>query len=100
MNRRDFLHPRQLARTAGNVLGALDELRTSGPDPLAREFALLRFARRAMATDFEIALPFGTASAMEAAEEALDEIDRLEAQLTVYREDSEICRLNRLAFAA
>ncbi len=36
-------------------------------------------------------------SAVAAAEAALDEIDRLEAQLTVYRDSSEVSRLNHLA---
>jgi FAD:protein FMN transferase len=98
MNRRNFLHPRRLARAAGQVLGALDELRTLDAEPqVAPEATLLRFARRAMATTFEVILPFGTPGAIEAADDVLDEIDRLEAQLTVYREDSEVSRLNRLA---
>src|SRR5947207_10208264 len=99
MDRRNFLHPRQLASTAGQLLAATDELRgalqPAAPPP--QEFALLRFSRRAMATTFEVMLPFGTAGALPAAEAALDEIDRLEAQLTVYRDTSEISRLNRAA---
>jgi thiamine biosynthesis lipoprotein len=50
-----------------------------------------------MATTFELLLPFGTPGAQGAAETALDEIDRLEAQLTVYRDTSEVSRLNRAA---
>jgi thiamine biosynthesis lipoprotein len=50
-----------------------------------------------MATTFEILLPFGTPHAGEAANAALDEIDRLEDQLTIYRDSSEVSRLNRLA---
>jgi len=64
---------------------------------LTSEVALLRFSRRAMATTFEIALPFGTPNAYEAAYEALDLIDDLESQLTVYREDSELSQLNARA---
>jgi thiamine biosynthesis lipoprotein len=97
MNRRDFLHPRRLARTAGKVLGALEGLRSGGAEFQPPDFALVRFARRAMATTFEVLLPFGTPCGVEAAEDALDEIDRLEAQLTVYRDTSEVSRLNRLA---
>jgi thiamine biosynthesis lipoprotein len=98
MNRRDFLHPRRLARTAGQVLGVLDELRTLPKEPAtAPEAALLRFSRRAMATTFEVILPFGTPNALEAADDALDLIDLLEARLTVYRDESEVSRLNRLA---
>jgi thiamine biosynthesis lipoprotein len=50
-----------------------------------------------MATTFEVVLPYGTAQAWEMGMAAFDVIDRLEAQLTVYRESSEVCRLNRLA---
>src|SRR5262249_48695810 len=98
MNRRDFLHPRRLAETAGHVLGALDEagaLQREKAD--AEDVALLRFGRRAMATTFEVILPYGTPFAVEAAEAALDEIDRLDAELTVYRDTSEISALNRYA---
>jgi thiamine biosynthesis lipoprotein len=85
------------------VLAAADELRAAAlqaaapPPPPPQEFALLRFSRRAMATTFEVMLPFGTPDALAAAEAALDEIDRLEAQLTVYRDTSEVSRLNRAA---
>ena len=48
-----------------------------------------------MATRFEIVLHGNDASALRAAgEEALDEIDRLEAQLSLYRPGSEVARLN------
>src|SRR5262245_13493156 len=98
MHRRDFLSPRQIAAGAGHVLAAADELRAAALDtdpPQPQEFALLRFSRRAMATTFEVMVPFGTPGAQAAAETALDEIDRLEAQLTVYRDTSEVSRLNR-----
>src|SRR5262245_60501682 len=111
MNRRDFLRPKNLLRPAGQVFGAMDELRAVATeasdtlendalesDALARDAVLLHFARQAMATTFEIILPFATSHAHEAASAALDRIDALEAQLTVYREDSEVSRLNRLAF--
>ncbi len=94
MDRREFLHPKRLASVAAPVLGFADELELpeSSSDPV-----LLRYARRAMATTFEIILPFNTPSAGEAAQTALDEIDRLESQLTVYRETSEVSRLNAKA---
>jgi thiamine biosynthesis lipoprotein len=95
MNRREFLHPRRLAKIAGPALGIADELKpppTSSGDPV-----MLRFARRAMATTFEVILPFDTPSAHEVAQTALDEIDRLEAQLTVFCDSSEVSRLNARA---
>jgi thiamine biosynthesis lipoprotein len=52
----------------------------------------------AMATDFDVILnPDGPANQVEAASAALDDVHRLEAQLTVYRDDSEVSVLNHLA---
>src|SRR5262245_1075155 len=96
MNRRHFLHPGHLASTAGEIFGFFND--SPGKDRDEKdEVALLRFSRRAMATAFEIVFPFGTVGATSAAETALDEIDRIEDQLTVFRETSEVSRLNRLA---
>ncbi len=53
-----------------------------------------------MATNFEIVLPFNSKAALAHGEAAFDLLDQLEDQLTVYREQSEVCRLNRTAFAA
>jgi FAD:protein FMN transferase len=65
-----------------------------------RELALLRASRRAMATVFEVLLPVGRPFVPVAASAALDLIDELEDQLTVYRDHSEVSRLNRRAFEA
>src|SRR5579871_2727566 len=97
MNRRDFLDPRQLAHTAGQVLGAVEELHARPTSCAEAEVALLRLAHRAMATTFEVVLPYGTPNALAAGSTTFAEIDRLEQQLTVYRETSEVSRLNRLA---
>ena len=59
------------------------------------EYRLVRVSRRAMATTFEIAIPQGShPRAIAAAEDALDLIDQLEDQLTVFRDHSEVSRLN------
>ena len=50
-----------------------------------------------MATLFEVRLGAGVPGAVELASRALDLIDALEAQLTVYRDDSEVSRLNATA---
>ena len=50
-----------------------------------------------MATTFEVIAPFDVPSISESAQAALDEIDRLEAQLSVYRDTSEVSRLNATA---
>jgi thiamine biosynthesis lipoprotein len=96
MNRRDFLQPRQLAHSAGQVLAVLEGEETIPPPP--EEVALIRLGRRAMATTFEIVVPFGTPHAVELAAEAFDLLDVLEDQLSVYRDHSEVCRLNQRAF--
>jgi thiamine biosynthesis lipoprotein len=51
-----------------------------------------------MATLFEVMLPFGLRNGPTAAGAALDVVDELEDQLTVYRPDSEISRLNERAW--
>lgn len=58
---------------------------------------LVRVARRAMATTFEIAIPQGTPRAIDAGSAALDLIEEIEEQLTVYRDSSEVSRLNATA---
>lgn len=68
------------------------------PPEDAAELQLVRVSRRAMATTFEIALPFGFPQAVEAASDALDLIDSLEEQLTVYTDTSEVALLNTTAF--
>jgi FAD:protein FMN transferase len=62
--------------------------------PRDGNLVLLRAERRAMATRFEVAIPYGTPNALDAAEAALDEIDRIEQLLTVYRDDSDVSVLN------
>lgn len=70
------------------------------PQASPSEFALIRVARRAMATTFEIAIPCGVhRDPVAAATEALDLIDELEDQMTVYRDHSEISQLNAAAAA-
>ncbi len=60
--------------------------------------ALVTLARNAMATRFEIVLHGGNAVALRAAgEEALEEIDRLEAELSLYRPASQIAHVNARA---
>jgi thiamine biosynthesis lipoprotein len=97
MNRRDFLHPRQLAGAAGQVLGAASELQPVVAEEVPEELALLRLGSRAMATRFEILVPFDTPGAHASGQAAFTLLDALEEQLTVYRDTSEVCRLNRLA---
>ncbi|HET6576307.1 MAG TPA: FAD:protein FMN transferase [Fimbriiglobus sp.] len=91
MNRRRFLRTKPLAG-AGSILLPAPET-----EPTPGGLTLIRVSRRAMATRFEVALPYGTPDALAAAEDALDLIDDLEDQLTVYRDHSEVSRLNASA---
>lgn len=68
------------------------------PPPTA-DYALIRVGRGAMATQFEVALPVGTPNAFAAADDALDLIDALEDQLTVFRDHSEVSQVNAAAAA-
>jgi len=60
----------------------------------------LRVHRTAMACRFEVTLPPADAGQVDAARDALNEADRIEALLTVFRDTSEVSRLNRECGAA
>jgi len=53
---------------------------------------------RAMATEFGLLLASPDAGAMDEALGALEQLDQIEAALSIYRSDSEISRVNREAF--
>ncbi|MCS6850421.1 MAG: FAD:protein FMN transferase [Gemmataceae bacterium] len=97
MHRRRWLSLEQMVETAGQLAAAVDPAPVSPETLPPREVALHRFGRRAMATWFEVFLPFGWPGALSLAEKAFGELERLEDQLTVYHEASEISRINRLA---
>jgi len=90
MNRRRFFNRDELLPELYPLLGEIEEVAPA-------ELSLLRSARRAMATSFEVMIPFGIQQAPLASQSALDLIDELEDQLTVYRSHSEISRLNERA---
>jgi thiamine biosynthesis lipoprotein len=72
--------------------------RGEGPNGLRDgDDAWVRVYRTAMACRFEVTLFSEDAAEVEAARAALDEADRLEAALTVFRETSELSRVNRRA---
>lgn len=100
MHRRAFLDPRHLAESAGHLIGLVD-VHVGQTAPRSQEDAditLVRYGRPAMGTVFEIVLPFGHGVPTSTIHEALDLIDELEEQLTIYRTTSEVCDLNRKAF--
>jgi FAD:protein FMN transferase len=59
----------------------------------------LHLGRRAMACRFEVTLPSELVHRMDAARDALDTIDALEEQLTIFKETSELSLVNREAAA-
>ncbi|MBM4068402.1 MAG: FAD:protein FMN transferase [Planctomycetes bacterium] len=99
MNRRDFFLPRHLLRAAGQISGLVDALARplELQAPVDPEASLLRFSRPAMATTFEILVPFDMPNAAAMATRALDIIDQLECQMTVYQPESEVSRINDTA---
>ncbi|MGE3821282.1 MAG: FAD:protein FMN transferase, partial [Isosphaeraceae bacterium] len=58
---------------------------------------LIRASRPGMGSNFEVRLGATVPGAMALATRALDLIDTLESQLTIYRDDSELSRLNATA---
>lgn len=94
-SRREFLTGRSALRALAD---AHDKLAEPLPAPARAETWLTQFSRNAMACEFEVLLdarkyPDGP----DAAVEALDLVEALEAQLTIYRDTSEVSRLNQRA---
>jgi thiamine biosynthesis lipoprotein len=89
VSRRELLRLRRLQ--AGTAAGREPESASGSP------WDLVRVHRPAMGSSFEVRLPAGTPGAVDLACRVLDRIDALEAQLTVYRDDSEVSRLNATA---
>jgi thiamine biosynthesis lipoprotein len=58
---------------------------------------LLRISRPAMGSYFEVRLGASVPGALDLGDRALDLIDALESQLTIYRDDSEVSRINACA---
>jgi FAD:protein FMN transferase len=65
--------------------------------PVPSSSQWLRIHRTAMACRFEIVLSAEQTQHLPAARRALDEADRIEAALTVFRETSDVMRVNRVA---
>lgn len=97
-SRRDFLTGRALQQvvaatgeaTAEAFVNALGE-----PEP--RAYDTLRLETRAMATTWSVILEPGAPERVMLASDALSLVHELESQLSVYREDSAVSRINRLA---
>jgi thiamine biosynthesis lipoprotein len=95
--RRGFFSPGALETATGGLPSLFLGLNAAPPVASQRTRKHLRVARRAMACDFSLLFPAGQRRAVEAGCAALDEIERLEAKLSVYRADSDISYINRHA---
>ncbi|SIO67629.1 thiamine biosynthesis lipoprotein [Singulisphaera sp. GP187] len=89
VNRRDLLRLRRL-HGATPVSNPVSSDRPSSGD-------LIKATRPAMGSYFEVRIAANTPGAADLAGQVLDRIDELETQLTVYRDDSEVSRLNASA---
>jgi thiamine biosynthesis lipoprotein len=105
-NRREFLQGRAatdaLAAAVDSIRPAAP-VRAEAPESAAGDSQryLVQYSRPAMACQFAIFLNAGQYSqAAEAALAALDLVEQIEDQLTVYRDASEVMRINRLAGAS
>jgi thiamine biosynthesis lipoprotein len=95
-NRRDLLTGRAILRQAEAAQEALAAaVLDEGRVPQAG--ATVRLAINAMATEFGVLMNPGRNAPVAPASEALDLVHALERQLTVYRDDSEVSRLNATA---
>jgi thiamine biosynthesis lipoprotein len=101
-NRREFLQGRSAAEALAHVAeSALANDDSAAALESASAAYLLRVGRRAMACEFEVLLNAGQyADGTDQALAALDLVDALEAQMTVYRDTSEVAEINRRAFDA
>ncbi len=85
-------------RTLRRVLSdAVRAARSPAPPP-ARYY--VKLARTAMACQFEVFLRPQDRRFVPAVAQSFDEVERLERQMSVYREDSEVSRINRTAASA
>ncbi len=93
--RRNFFHGAGAARELAGIAARPIETRSPLDD---RSSLIVSVCRRAMACEFEVQLAANrNDNSMEHVFEALDLVEALESQMTVYRDDSEVVRVNRLA---
>src|SRR5271166_3133985 len=99
-NRRSFLQGRSAVEALADAAAAMppEDGNASPASVTAPQSYLLRIGRRAMACEFEVLLNAAQYSdSAQMAVAALDLVEQLEDQMTVFRPQSEISRLNGTA---
>ena len=99
-SRRDFLKGKAATDAVADAAGRAlpDEDPQGRPKRAPGASYLVHVARRAMACEFEVRLPAGQSPrGTQLALEALDLVEELEAQISVFQQGSEICQINRTA---
>ena len=96
-SRRDFLTGRAAQAELEQHLADAAPPADRPPRPTPQGGDTVRLGTRAMACDFDVILNPGPSPPLVAASAALDLVDQLEDQLSVYREHSELSQLNRRA---
>jgi thiamine biosynthesis lipoprotein len=103
--RRDFLRGKSAADAVGDLgRRSADDAALAGDSAAGRtaeKHFLVQISRRAMACEFVVMLNARQyAHGPQAAVEALDLVDRLEEQMSVFRQTSEVAKINRSAAEA
>jgi thiamine biosynthesis lipoprotein len=99
-SRREFLQGRSAAEVMAEAIRQAlpDGHLPGGVERTVGDAYLIRVSRRAMACEFEVCFSAGQyAHATETALEALDLVQALEDQMSVFKPTSEICQINRRA---
>ena len=98
-SRRDFLQGRAAARTLADQAQAWVDKTSDllGVVTAAETTLHLRASRRAMACEFVVQFHEADRDAAEGALSALDLIEELETQMTIYRDQSEVLEINKNA---
>jgi len=97
-NRREFLSGRALRSQLETAADALGDALTDNARQAPAGGSTVRLSTRAMACDFSVFVNPESAGQLRYASDALDLLHPLEGLMTVYRDDSEMSRVNQCAF--
>lgn len=96
-SRREFLSGRALRDELEHAASQVGQQLLPEAPLVPEAGTTIRLGKTAMACNFDVILNPGSGHQLAAASEALDLVDRLEDQMTVYRPHSELSDINRLA---